>query len=123
LSGTVQTTILNNVLGAAGGINLSVDNNLLLYTYDVSEFENANYRQLNTNLFLYNFSTGERSNISFNKAAGTNDLDPRFSPNESKVIMVNTSNDGISNKQIYLLDISGESREMIIDHSFMPDWE
>jgi len=123
LSGVVLTNVLDGVLGAAGGINLSVDNNLLLYTYDLAEFESEDYRQLNTNLFLYNFSTGESTNISFNKAVGTNDLDPRFAPNEAKVIMVNTSNDGISNKQIFVLDIAGESREMLIDHSFMPDWE
>jgi hypothetical protein len=123
MNGIVQTNVLSGVLGAAGGINISVDNELLLYTYDISEFENTSYRQLDTNLFLYNFSTGISTNISFNKETGTNDLDPRFAPNEAKIIMVNTSNDGISNRQIFTVDIDGESREMIIDHSFMPDWE
>jgi len=123
MSGTVLTSILNGVDGAAGGINISVDNELLLYTHDVSGFENSSYRQLDTKLFLYDFSTGISTDISFNKETGTNDLDPRFSPNEAKIIMVNTSNDGISQKDIYLLDIDGESRELLINDSFMPDWE
>lgn len=122
-SGNVLTSVLSGLDGAVGGINISVDKNHLLYTHDVSGFENTSYRQLNTNMFLYNFSTATSTNISFNKEVGTNDLDPRFSPNEAKIIMVNTSNDGISDKHLFILDISGESRELLLNNSFMPDWE
>ncbi len=37
--------------------------------------------------------------------------------------MVNTSNDGLSVKQIFLVDIDGEDREMLFENTYMPDWE
>ena len=66
--------------------------------YDISGYEDASYRQLDTHLFIYNFTTTNTTDISVNKTAGSNDLDPRFTPNEAQIIMVNTSNDGISEK-------------------------
>lgn len=123
MAGNVLDTILTGVSGAAGGINISVDNEYLLFTQDISGYEDASYRQLNTNVFIYSFSTTDITDISFNKVAGTNDLDPRFSPNEAQVIMVNTSNDGISVKNLVTMDISGENREDLIENAYMPDWE
>jgi hypothetical protein len=123
MSGNILDTILSGVTGAAGGLNISVDNNYLIYTYDVSGYEDTSYRQLNTNVFIYDFATSETTDISYNKESGTNDLDPRFSPNESKIIMVNTSNDGISVKNILIMDISGENRADLFENASMPDWE
>lgn len=123
MAGNVLETILTGVSGAAGGINISVNKDYLLYTHDVSGYEDASYRQLNTNMFIYDFSTSTSTDISYNKDAGTNDLDPRFSPNEAKVIMVNTSNDGISVNNVMTLDIDGENRTELLSDAFMPDWE
>ncbi len=124
MEGTTLTTILSGVNGAAGGLNLSIDNKLLLYTYDISEFESSNNRQLDTRVFIYDFATAIATDISLDKTAGTIDLDPRFSPNEAEVIFVNTSNDGISTKTIYKMSIEGNNDrlELFID-SIMPDWE
>jgi hypothetical protein len=122
--GNVLTTVLSGVEGAAGGLNISIDNKLLIFTYDVSEYENADNRQLDTHIFMYDFDTDAVTDISSNKLAGTNDLDPRFSPNEAEVIFVNTSNDGISTKTIYRVDVGGDNErtELFID-AIMPDWE
>lgn len=128
MSGTVLTTILSGVSGAAGGLNISVDNKLLVYTQDVSGYENSNNRQLDSNIYIYEFATAVSTNISINKVLGTNDLDPRFSPNEAEVIFVNTSNDGISTKTIYRASIIADSdnnieRDELFTDAFMPDWE
>jgi Tol biopolymer transport system component len=124
LSGNVLTTVLSGVNGAAGGINISVNNQKLLYTYDLSAFEDFSYRQLNTHLFVYDFNTSISTDISINKPNGTNDLDPRFSPDESKIIMVNTSNDGLSEKKIVTVEINSyETREHLFNNAMMPDWE
>ncbi len=127
INGNILTTVLSGVTGAAGGLNLSVDNKLLLYTYDISGYENASNRQLDTHIFTFDFSTGLSTDISSSKVAGTNDLDPRFSPNEAKIIFVNTSNDGISSKSIYSMsinngNISNDTTELF-QNAFMPDWE
>lgn len=124
MSGNVLTTILAGVSGAAGGINISIDSKLLVYTYDVSGYENSNNRQLDTKMFIYDFSTDTSSDISINKELGTNDLDPRFSPNEAEVIFVNTSNDGVSTKTIYRTSIiTDDDRDKMFEGAFMPDWE
>lgn len=123
-SGDVLATILENVNGAAGGLNISINNQKLLYTYDVSGFEDSSYRQLNTHLFMYDFNTGVSTDFSTYKVSGTNDLDPRFSPNEAKIIMVNTSSDGISEKKIFTLNINDpEIRNQLFSNAMMPDWE
>lgn len=125
MSGNLLTTVLSGVIGAAGGLNLSIDNKLLLYTYDVSEFESSDNRQLDTHIFVYNFASVIATDLSGSKGAGTLDLDPRFSPNEAEVIFVNTSNDGISQKSINKMgvaDIGSDRSELFID-AIMPDWE
>ena len=123
MSGIILTTVLTGVSGAAGGLNISVENQNLLYTYDTSGYEDPSYRQLNTHLFIYNFNATTTTDLSLNKVAGTNDLDPRFTPNEAQVIMVNTSNDGISEKDVFIVDIDGENRASLFENAFMPDWE
>lgn len=132
MEGTLLTTIISNAVGAVGGLNISVDNKLLLYTLDVSNYQNANNRQLDTRMFIYNFNTAISTNISIRKEAGTIDIDPRFSPNEAEVIFVNTSNDGISTKTIYSLkidevdgvdDIDENARKLLFNDAIMPDWE
>ncbi|MCK8521825.1 carboxypeptidase regulatory-like domain-containing protein [Aquimarina sp. D1M17] len=123
-SGVVQETVLTGGNGAAGGINLSVDGTKLLYTRDVSETENTNYRQLDTHAFIHSFNGDPLVDLSVDKPSGTNDLDVRFSPNEAGIIFINTSNDGISAKNIFTLLISDLSeRTSLIENAAMPDWE
>jgi len=127
MSGNILTTVLSGDLGAAGGLNISVDNKLLLYTYDTSEYQNVDNRQLNSHIFVYEFATDLATDISLNKLDGTNDLDPRFTPNEAEVIFVNTSNDGISAKSIYRMTLDEfdefEDRTELFIEAYMPDWE
>lgn len=124
ISGTILKNVLSGVSGAAGGLNLSIDNKKLLYTYDVSGFEDLSYRQLDTRMFIYKFEDDTVQEISVGKTAGTIDLDPRFSPNEAEIIFVNTSNDGISEKTIYKVSTDGsDNRSVLFENAIMPDWE
>ncbi|WP_378186912.1 carboxypeptidase-like regulatory domain-containing protein [Aquimarina sp. W85] len=124
IAGAVVTTVLSGVNGAAGGINLSVDGSALLYSHDVSGFEDSSYRQMDTRLFIYNFSESLATDISSNKPAGTNDLDARFSPNEVQVIFTNTSNDGLSVRTMQKMSIAdGSNRITLVENAAMPDWE
>lgn len=124
MSGTILTTVLSGVNGAAGGLNFSVDNNKLLYTHDVSGFESADYRQLDTHIFMYDFTLGTSVDLSVSKPIGFLDLDPRFSPNESHVIYTHTSNDGVSQNNIEMLSVvSSNNRDELFINAKMPDWE
>lgn len=124
-SGTITSTVLENQPGAVGGLEFSADANELLYTRDISGFENPNYRQLNSHMFIYDFIDQDALDISVNKVPGTNDLDPRFSPTEAEVIFVNANNDALSTKNVFMSNIlnNNESRELILSNASMPDWE
>jgi len=127
-SGMVVDDILSGVSGAAGGLDISVNNQNVLYWYDVSGFENANYRQLNSRIFLYDRSTESAVDLSDGKISGTNDFDCRFTPNEADIIFTNTSNDGVSQKDIVIADTSPDDiqdseRELFIENGKMPDYE
>ena len=116
--------MLSGELGAAGSVNLSVDGSQLLYTRDISGSETSSYRQLNSHMFVYDFTGMTTTDISIDKIDGTNDLDARFSPNDASVIFVNTSNDGISVKNVQTMFISNtETRTTLIENAFMSDWE
>jgi hypothetical protein len=123
MSGTVQSQILTNVSGAVGGLNFTVDNQNLLFTHDISGYQSSDYRQLNTHIFIYNFAAAISTDMSLYKEDGTNDLDPRYAPNEAKIIFVNTSNDGVSVKQVWMMDMDGDNRDLLFDNAYMPDWE
>lgn len=123
-NGNFIDTLISGLPGGASGLDLSVDNNTIVYSYDISEFQSNDYRRLNSRIFTYNISTGDLVDISNEKPNGTNDLDPIFAPNEAFVIYTNTSNDGISRKDIYTLEIGvDETRTLLYNDAFMPDWE
>ena len=123
-SGALIDTVLEDVDGAVGGLDLSINDEQILYSYDVSGFENEDYRQLDTRLFIYDRTTMETTDVSDNKPAGTIDIDPLFSPNEASIIFTNTSNDGLSQRNVLILIIGNQdSREDRHQDAFMPDWQ
>jgi len=124
-NGNLIDTLISGLPGGASGLDLSVDNNTIVYSYDISEFQSNDYRRLNSKIFTFDISTmGPAVDISAERPNGTNDLDPIFAPNEAFVIFTNTSNDGISQKDVYTLEIGEEeTRELLFNDAFMPDWE
>jgi len=129
--GNTIKTILSGTLGASGGLNLSVDGNRLLYTRDMSGFEDVsgNYRQLDTRIFVYDLTSNITYDISSEseRPQGTNDLDPRFSPNNAQIIFTNTSNDNISQRNVITVDLNNDLTDMqrttLFTNAEMPDYE
>ncbi|BAO55955.1 carboxypeptidase regulatory-like domain-containing protein [Nonlabens marinus] len=125
-SGVVLNTVLSGEPGAAGGLELSIDNTKLVYTKDVSGFENTEYRQLDSRVFVYSFNSSTRVDRSSLKPSGTNDLDARFSPTDAQIIVTNRSNDTDSGGKVQILkpnQTTNDDREDLFQNSFMPDWE
>lgn len=121
-SGNLVQTVVSGFTGAIGSLHFSVTNQKLLFTRDISGFESPDYRQLDTFMFVYDFITSTSTQITANKTAGTNDIDARFSPNEAEVVVMNTSNDGVSIKNIQRINLSGNTRTTLFTNGFMPDW-
>ena len=122
----VTHMIQQNLPGAVGGIDFSPAGNRVLFTRDVQGFESPNYRQLDSRIFLYNLNTQVLVDISSEKDAGTNDLDPKFSPTGADIIFVNVPNNLNATPQIYISDINpndNEPRFLLVDGAYMPEWK
>ena len=61
--------------------------------------------------------------VSIEKPAGTNDLNPRFSPDGAAVIFVNTNNDGISQRNIWKMELDGGGRTLLFENAITPEWK
>ena len=121
--GVLQDTIIEFPTGRIGGLDYSADGSQLLYTYDVSGFTSQEGRMLDSRIFRYNFNNGIVDDLSFDKKAGTNDLDPSFAPNNGSIIFTNKDNVLIGGPgSIYTTNLGGTTRELQIEEGYMPDW-
>lgn len=123
-----------------GNPAFSVDGRRLVFSADSSGFMNEQGRQLDARLYLFDLTTNGIISLSSyqvlsgstqnpaNKPAGTNDLDPRFSPNGAQVIFTNTDNTGTGIRYVYTLDLmtSGQNntnnRKLLFTSAEMPYW-
>lgn len=121
-SGTVLYSVLSGLNGGVSGLNISVDNQNIVYTRDVSGYQNSTYRRLDSRIFIYNKGTSLSTELANSKPSGYNDLDVKFSPNEAQVIYTNTSNDGISEKNLLTTNLSSPDRVTLFTGS-MPEWK
>jgi hypothetical protein len=122
--GNILDIVLEDVEGAVSGLDVSITDQQILYSYDVSGFEDPSYRRLDSRIFIYDLGTMETTDLSESKTAGTNDLEPIFSPNEATVMFTNTSNDGISRKDILIVErASTTTRNVVHEDASMPDWQ
>lgn len=123
--GSVVDVVLEGVNGGAGGLNFNVDGSRLLYAYDISGFELPDYRPQDTRLFVYDSDTDTSTMVNTNVTTGFLNLDPRFSPNEDKIIYTHKGRSPAAIKRIFIYDFndSEANGEELIGNSFMPDWE
>ena len=120
--GTFLETVIPDLPGSTGGGVFSIIGTKILYTQDVSGFNSITGRQLDARVFQVDINSGVRVDLSFDKVDGTNDLDARYSPDGAKVIFTNTNNDGISQRNIYIMDLDGDNRTLLFENAEMPEW-
>ena len=121
--GTFIETVIPDLPGSTGGGVFSINGTKILYTQDISGFNSISGRQLNSRIFQVDINSGIRVDLSSEKINGTNDFDARYSPDGAKVIFMNTSNDGISQKDIYIMDLDGDNRTLLFENAEMPEWK
>lgn len=121
-NGSNMTLFFTNLPGSMEYPSFSVDGNSIMFTRDVSGFESQDGRQLNSHIFIMSINSSDTTDVSINKPEGTNDLQPRFSPDGSQIIFTNSSNVLGSVSDIWIMDISGNNRTKIFDNAIMPEW-
>jgi TolB protein len=128
--GSNMTLLVANSAGATGSPSFSIDGTTVLYTHDVSGYQGNDGRMLNCHIFeitiatsaVVDLSTVNQSNQN-NKQDGTNDLNPRYSPDGGHIIFENGSNVLNSTHDIWIMDSNGNNRTMVISNGVMPDWK
>jgi TolB protein len=124
-NGSNMIMVVDNLPGTINSPTWSIDESQIMYTYDVSGFEDPNGegRQLDARVFILNLSDTTTTDISVNKLNLTNDTFPRFSPSGSHVIFENTTNDGFNPKNVWRMDVNGDNRTELFNNAETPDWK
>ncbi len=121
--GSNVTLFVDNQPGITERPSFSLDGTKVMFTHDISGYQNQDGRQLDSHIFIYSVNGSDSVDISLNKPAGTNDTNPRFSPDGAKIIFNNAPNDGSKTPGIWIMDTDGTDRRMIIEDGIMPDWK
>lgn len=124
-TGIEQTLIFSGMEGAVSGLDISANADSIIYTYDISAEENAQYRRFSSRIFRYDFAANSSTNISSGIAVGENDLDARYSPTEGRVIYTRVDNDLSGVPVIGSFEFSGGEDETIVftNGAKMVDWK
>jgi len=121
--GSSNKLLVSSGGGKLEGPSFSIDGKRILYCYDLSNFQNSLGRALNSHIFSMSLDMKDTVDLSINKLDGTNDLNPCYSSDGSKVIFTNVQNDGSSSPNIWIMDSDGKNRFQIIENGIMPDWK
>lgn len=121
--GSGMTRIIDNGDGRTEYPTFSIDGKYVIFTHDDADVNDPYGRMYDSRIKTYEIATSIITDITGNaKADGTNDLQPRYSPDGSKIIFVNTSNTGTGQKDIYVMDANGGNRVLYFEDAEMPEW-
>ena len=121
-NGSNPIVLVSNLEGIIESPTFSIDSKKVMYTRDVSGYSSGTGRQLDAHIFIIDINTLQTTDISQNKPTGTNDTNPRFSPNGAYVIFEHASNVAGSEKSLWIMKTDGTGRVEIIENAEMPDW-
>jgi TolB protein len=115
-------TLFEDRPGTLGSPSFSPDGKSLLFTYDASDYQSTIGLQLNARIYIERLDYSDTTDVSKNKISGYNDLKPRFSPDGSQIIFVNTKNDGSTKNEVWVVDVTGDNRKKLFN-GYLPDWK
>lgn len=123
-TGLENTVIVENLPGALGGLDITANGDQIIYTRDLSGSENSNYRQFESRVFIYNFSTATSNILGTDVVAGQNDLDPKFSPDEGAIILTRVGNNTGAIPTVIKFQFGAATQEKeLFSAASMPDWD
>ncbi|QKG53949.1 carboxypeptidase-like regulatory domain-containing protein [Hymenobacter sp. BRD67] len=127
--GSNPTLLVGNLPGRLDSPSFSIDGSRVLYTRDVAGFDSPTGRQLDTHMFTQRLDGTNLTDITLSngsstpKPLGTNDLNPRYSPDGYSVLFVNQVNDGLTPGDLWKADATGTTRTKLFADVAQPDWK
>lgn len=131
VDGSNARTFYTRRNGRVGNPAFSVNGRQVLFSADSTDFQNDQGRQLDARIYRFDLTTNTLTDLSKgqgntgnqgNKPAGTNDLDPRYSPTGAALIFTNTDNTGTGQRNVYTSDATGSNRKLLLQQAEMPFW-
>lgn len=124
-TGMEEDVILENIDGAAGGIDISANADKVLYTWDISEAQNSAYKIFESRIYLQTIGSPDPPlPLETDVLIGENDLNVRFSPSEGGIVFTRVKNNTNATPDIYtFLFDDNQSDLLLFTNAFMPDWE
>lgn len=123
-TGLEEDVIIENELGGLGGIDISANGNIVVYSRDISGSQNTSYRQFQSRIFVHNIETSAFAMLDSEVNFGENDLDPKFSPSEGSIIFTRRLNNLNSIPKIVKFQLGVNSDEKdLFTNAYMPDWD
>ena len=120
--GSNMTELIANTDGREDSPSFSTDGAKYIYTHDAQGYQDVSGRQLDCRIYLHSVDgSGDIVDLSKGKPAGTNDTNPRFSPNGSQIIFEHSENTLGAEHIIMTMDMEGNNRE-ILTNGEMPFW-
>ncbi|MDN3724626.1 carboxypeptidase regulatory-like domain-containing protein [Aequorivita sp. SDUM287046] len=122
---TEETIILENVSGAAGGIDITSNADSVVYTWDKSGNQNSSYKISESRIFLFTIGSGNPPmELDTNAIPGENDLDVKYSPSEGGVIFTRVKSNFGADPAIYSFSFDqNQEDQLLFTKAFMPDWQ
>jgi TolB protein len=121
--GSNPTVLVGNLEGIIESPSFSIDNEKVLFTRDVSGYSSGTGRQLDAHIFSIDIASGIITDLSYEKPDGTNDTNPRYSPNGAYIIFESANNYPGAEKSIWVMDANGDHRRLLFSNAEMPDWK
>ncbi len=122
--GFAPELLMDNPMGSVGGPALFIDGSQMLVTVDQYGNQSASGQQLDARIMHYNLGNGQLTDLSENKEAGFNHLDPRYDPTGAEVIFVKTPVTLNGPKDLFVMKINDPAEPtLLVENAEMPDWQ
>ncbi|WP_234736177.1 carboxypeptidase regulatory-like domain-containing protein [Tellurirhabdus bombi] len=115
-------TVFNRKPGRTSNPSFRVNGRQLVVSHDTTGFDNGAGRQLGARLYLIDIQSNTQTKIDAKTPNGTNELDPRFSPNGARIYFTNIDNAETGVRKIVAVDVDGANRTELIINGEMPAW-
>lgn len=120
--GSNPVVLVSNQEGIIEAPSFSIDSKKVIFTRDVSGYSSGTNRQLDSHIFIIDINSMDIDDLSSGKPSGTNDTNPRFSPDGAHIIFENSSNVSGSVKSVWTMNTAGDNRVELFTNAEMPDW-